>query len=171
MNFRPVSSLSSSIATLLPVLALAIAIPSARGEIWSATSASNSIWSDAGNWTDSVAGDPAPPGVDGQIYTNVRLNINGAMTYTAAQGTQTYDISAAAGENRALVISSGTSTTGNLTMTGGHLIVIQESNFSTAVLGEASGTGALTLSGGSLTVNKLDAAGDATFSPSFGLGA
>ena len=80
----PSRILSNSVATLLGVIALGTA--AAQAELWTYTGSAND-WTIG--WTDGVAGDPAPPGVDGGSYTNIRLEIAGVVTYGPEQGNQT----------------------------------------------------------------------------------
>jgi autotransporter-associated beta strand protein len=143
--------LRSSITCILPI-ATVLAGLSAQAEQWTFTNAVDNVWATAGNWADSAAGVPAPPGVTGNTYTNVRLNINGTVTYTALEGDQTYDASPAGGETRGLVV--GELTTGSLTLTGGNLTLIQEAGNTVAHLANGlTGDGRLILSGGNLTIN------------------
>ena len=140
-------------ATLLSASAL-------HAEQW--TKSDSNAWSNAASWTDNTAGAPAPPGAAGGIYTNVRLNLQGGTTiYSATEGTQSYDVSAAAGESRGLVMASGGSAATTLTMTGGELILIQEAATQAVIVQNNNANAAtINLDGGKLTINEADTNGD-----------
>lgn len=152
-------------ATSLVALSTAV-----QAEQW--TKSDSLAWTNAASWTDSVAGDPAPPGSDGGTYTNVRLNLQGGTTtYTSTEGTQTYDVSGAGGETRALFMTNtGTAASSTLTMTGGELIFVQDGANTAVGLNNTSAatTATLNLDGGKLTINETDTNSDTQIAAGFG---
>lgn len=145
--------------TSAALLAAAFASLTAHAEIWTwtNTNVATTDWATLANWAsnDNGSASPASPfGVAGGSYTGVRLNINGVVDYTATQGTQTYDISAAAGENRALVISStdfNAAKSLTLTGAGANLILVPEAGITSVLIG--AGTSSSFAGQASLIVN------------------
>ncbi len=106
-----------------------LALSSANAEQWTLTGGPSG-WS-TGTWTEAVGNVdvPAfsPPGVPGGTYSDIRLHINGEVTYSAADGIQSYDNSALGGEDRPLLLGAGiNSGTQTLNLTGGTLRLIQQ---------------------------------------------
>lgn len=131
----------------LLVSAAILTTGSARAEIWTwANTTATNVWSTTGNWAETTGAGAvtgSPPGTAGSTYTGVRLNINGNVDYTATQGTQTYDVSAAGGENRALAIGASdfnSSKTLTVSGSGANLIFVPETGVAGVLIGVGTGT-------------------------------
>lgn len=123
-----------------------LTVGAARAEIWTwANTTATNVWSTTGNWAETTGAGAvtgSPPGTAGSTYTGVRLNINGNVDYTATQGTQTYDISAAAGENRALAIGATDFNSGktlSVSGTGANLTFVPETGVAGVLIGVGTG--------------------------------
>ncbi|TAE76962.1 MAG: hypothetical protein EAZ65_08170 [Verrucomicrobia bacterium] len=116
--------------------------PAAFTTTWSGGTSSD--WATASNWS------PSPLASNGSFFA--RLNVNNAanqpLIYDAARGTTVLRPT-----DRGLVIGSGTSGSGSMSITGGSLSTIGAA--SPDVIGNSGNTGSLTLNAGSFSSDAL----------------
>ena len=117
--------------------------PAAHSTQWTGTT--SSAYTTATNWS------PTPAPSNGSFFTRINVNNGGAspLLYDAARGTTVLRP-----PDRGLVIGSGSSGSGAMTISGGSLSTVGAA--SPDVVGNGTGnTGTLTLDGGSFTSEEL----------------
>ncbi|MDF3056356.1 MAG: hypothetical protein K0R17_571 [Rariglobus sp.] len=134
----PAPALRTSLKAAALAASLSISALSTYATTYTFNGTTNSDWATTTNWSTGIA---APTnGTFGH-----RVDINGALIYSAAQGNTTYTSTA-----RSFVISNG----GSLTITGGHF-TSNNTNSSADILGNSTASTSLTVNGGNYTSNAL----------------
>jgi len=117
-------------------------------------------WSPANDWTSGTVKTNATT-VDVRLSIGTNANQAVAVTYTAAMGDTLFDNTNVA--TRGLVIASGTTTTGAVTVAGGTLVIRNGKQADSLLVGAPGAGGAaqgtLTLSGGNLIFTNADGGG------------
>jgi hypothetical protein len=130
-------------------------------------------WSPANNWNSgAVKTNTTTADVRLSIGTNTTINRAVSATYDATMGTTIFDNTSVA--TIGLVIGSGNTTTGALTIASGTLVIrngAQAANFGGLLVGNpstaGSGQGTLTLSGGNLVFTNGSGSGFSVMSIGF----